>query len=178
MQSNISYYSYPKTETPPTIADDLIEVFRKHESKISTVELSQENSLSSDQVLKAVRSSLEEVGFTVESGKAAGEMVHRPIVFGQNGTVERRHSVDGYHEDEKCVIEVEAGRAWDSKHVHRNLIRAMTMAETDILTIAVPVKYKHSNGSTPAFNKTQRVVEELYRSERVDVPFQTVVIGY
>lgn len=166
------------SERPPQVAREVAHAFRENEAAISTVELSQETSLTSDKVLDTVRPDLEAIGFDVEAGKAANDRVYRPVTFGANGEPDRRYAVDGYHEEANCVIEVEAGRAWDSNHTHRNLIRAMTMVDVEVLVMAVPREYKHSNGTTPAFAKSRGIVETLYRTGRVDIPFRLVLLGY
>lgn len=163
---------------PPQVAAEVARAFREHEPAISTVELSQETSLRSDDVLDTVRPELEAIEFEVETGKAADEEVYRPAVFGKNGEPDHRYAVDGYHEGENCVIEVEAGRARDSNHTHRNLIRAMTMVDVEVLAMAVPRKYKHSNSTTPAFDNSRNIAETLYRTERVDLPFRLVLLDY
>ena len=176
--TTITYRSYPSTERPPEIAAPVAGAFRAHESAISTTELSREDSLASDAVLETVRPELEDVGFVIETGKAAADQVTRPATFGTDGDPDRSYAVDGYHEGENCVIEVEAGRAWDSNHVHRNLIRAMTTIGVETLVMAVPRKYKHANATTPAFTRSREVAEMLYRTRRVAVPFRLVLIGY
>ena len=178
MTSDIEYYSYPSTRRPPPIAAEVVRAFRSLEPEISTVALSREDSLKSDGVLETVRPDLETAGFEVETGKGADNLVHRAATFGKNGRRDHGYEVDGYHEEERCVIEVEAGRAWDSNHTHRNLIRAMTMVGVEVLVMAVPREYKHTNGTTRAFEKSRRIVETLYRSDRVDVPFELVLLGY
>lgn len=178
MTTSIEYYCYPLTQRHPPIAEDIAQVFQTHESELSTEKLSQETSLKSDQVLETVRPGLEDLGFNVETGKKAKEKVHHPATFRKNGEYGQSFEVDGYHKEEKCLIEVEAGRAWDSNHTHRNLIRAMTMVDVEILVMAVPHKYKHTNSTTKAFEKSREIVETLYRTGRVDVPFSLVLLGY
>lgn len=178
MATEIEYYCYPMSERPPQVAQEVVHAFREHETAVSTIELSQEASLTSDEVLDTVRPDLEAIGFDIEAGKAANERIYRPATFGENGEPDRRYAVDGYHEEENCVIEVEAGRAWDSNHTHRNLIRAMTMVDVDMLVMAVPREYKHTNATTPAFDKSREIVETLYRTGRVDIPFRLVLLGY
>jgi len=178
MATDITYYCYPATERPPQVAAKVARAFRANETEISTIELSQEASLTSDEVLDTVRAELEDIGFEIEAGKAADERVYRPAAFRDNGEPAHRYEVDGYHEEENCVIEVEAGRAWDSNHTHRNLIRAMTMADVEVLVMAVPQKYKHSNATTPAFDKSREIVETLYQTRRIELPFKLVLLGY
>lgn len=178
MTSNIEYYCYPLTQRPPPIAEDIAQVFQAHEQELSTETLSREDSLNSNQVLEKVRPGLEDLGFDVETGKKAKEKVLHPASFRKNGEYDNSFEVDGYHKEKGCVIEIEAGRAWDSNHTHRNLIRAMTMVDVETLVMAVPHKYKHSNSTTKAFKKSREIAETLYRTGRIDVPFKLVLLGY
>ena len=158
------------------MAAELVGALRNHEDAISTRQL--ENGLVSDDVLTEVRSSLEAVGFDVEQGKRADEKIHRPVLFGENGEPELQYQVDGYHPEHRCGIEIEAGRAWDGNAIYRDLIHAAMMVQVDTLALVVPNAYKHSRGTTPAFEKTKRVAETLYRTDRFDLPYDLVLVGY
>jgi len=175
-ESSIQYYCYPRTATPPNFADKLIRCFRSNESQIATV--NQENGLKSDNVLKTVRPDLQEIGFDVETGKKKQDKIHRPVLFGENGEAELRYEVDAYHEEWECGLEIEAGRAWKGNAIYRNLIQASMMVQVEILAMAVPNLYTYSGGENPAFEKTKNVVDTLYSSERVDLPFDLILIGY
>jgi hypothetical protein len=60
--------------------------------------------------------------------------------------------VDGYLEEEKCVLEVEAGRWWESNAIHRNLVRTMAIDGADILILAIPNVYKRKRSTRPHFD--------------------------
>lgn len=174
--SDIRYFCYPRTDAPPAVADELVGALRNHEAAINTRAL--EDGLVSDEVLSEVRPSLEAVGFDMEQGKSADEKIHRPVLFGENGEPELQYEVDGYHPEHRCGLEIEAGRAWDGNAVYRDLLHAAMMVEVDTLALVVPNAYKHARGSTPAFDKTKRVAETLYRTARFDPPYDLVLVGY
>lgn len=176
MNSDIQYYCYPRTQSPPEFADHLVSAFRSNESAINTLEL--EDGLTSDEVLEEVRPELKTTGFDVEEGKKMDEKIHRPVLFGQNGEPELRYEVDAYHPEWRCGLEVEAGRAWKGNAIYRDLIQASMMVEVDTLAMAVPNAYKHANGTNPAFEKTNAVVDTLYAADRIVLPFDLVLIGY
>jgi len=174
--SDIRYFCYPRTEAPPEIAHQLADAIRNHEDEINTREL--DDGLVSDEVLKKIRPSLEKIGFNMEEGKSMDEKIHRPVLFGKNGEPDLKYEVDGYHPQERCGIEIEAGRGWDGNAVYRDLIHAAMMVQVDTLALVVPNLYKYSSRATPVFDKTKRVVETLYRTERFELPYDLVLIGY
>jgi hypothetical protein len=174
--STIRYYCYPRTSPPPAFADDLVGAFRTNESAIATED--REDGLKSDEVLDAVRPALEELGFDVETGKAKADKIHRPVLFGKNAEPELRYEVDAYHDGWNCGLEVEAGRAWKGNAIYRDLIQAAMMVRVDTLALAVPNVYKYSRGENPAFDKTNAVVETLFTANRLDLPYDLILIGY
>lgn len=176
MPSDIRYYSYPLTEKPPSFAEEVALAFRAHEEEISTREL--DDGLKSDDVLDAVRPDLEDLGFDVETGKAREDKIHRPVLYGRDGEPQLKYEVDAYHEDWRCGLEVEAGRAWKGNAVYRDLIQGMMMVRVDVLVLAVPNLYKYSSGTNPAFDKTRSVVETLYGVDRFELPYDLVLLGY
>lgn len=174
--STIRYYCYPRTKSPPQFTSELVSVFRKHEDEIATKDL--DDGLKSDEVLTALRPSLENVGFQVESGKRQEDKIHRPVLFGKDGEPDLEYEVDAYHPEHRWGLEVEAGRAWKGNAIYRDLIQGLVMVQVDTLVLAVPNEYKYSSGTNPAFRKTNAVVDTLYSSHRFDPPYDLVLIGY
>ncbi|WP_435362765.1 hypothetical protein [Haloarchaeobius sp. DYHT-AS-18] len=177
--SNIRYYSYPRTEVPPDFAEKIVAVFRKHESIIGTENL--DDGLKSNEVLKEVRDDLMEVGFEVESGKGREEIIERPVLFGEDGEPELQYEVDGYHPQWRCGLEVEAGRAWKGNAIYRDLIQALVMVQVDTLVLAVPNVYKYGSNNqinNRAFDKTKSVLDTLYSTHRFEAPYDLILIGY
>jgi len=174
--STIRYQSFPRTRPPPEFVRELVNVFRAHEDEIATEEL--DDGLKSDNVLAELRDDLTDIGFDVEEGKKREEKIFRPVLFGENGEPQLRYEVDAYHEEHRCGLEVEAGRAWKGNAIYRDLIQAMMMVQVDTLALAVPNAYKHANGVNPAYERTRDVVATLYDVDRAELPFDTVVIGY
>mgnify|MGYP001627259021 CR=1 FL=1 len=174
--SRIRYYCYPRTETPPEFAEEIAAVFRNHEAEIGTEDL--DDGLKSDDVLEALRSGLEDIGFEVEQGKKKDEKIHRPVLFGENGEPQLRYEVDGYHPERRYGLEIEAGRAWMGNAIYRDLIQASVMVQVDRLVLAVPNVYRYSGGENPAFDHTRDVVETIYTTERFDLPFDLILLGY
>jgi hypothetical protein len=178
--STIRFYSYPRTEPPPDFADELTRVFKKHESGISTEDKS--DGLKSNEVLRVLRPGLRELGFDVETGKSVGDKIERPVLFGANGEPDLQYYVDAYQPDWRCGLEVEAGRAWKGNAIYRDLIQALVMVQVDTLALAVPNVYRYSAGDRTAenhaFDKTKSVVDTLFSTHRVELPYRLVLIGY
>lgn len=174
--SDIRYYYYPRTEEPPAFVEDVVDAFRKNESTISTTKL--DDGLVSDDVLDEARPDLEAIGFDVEEGKRKEEKIHRPVLFGENGEPELRYEVDGYHPEHRYGLEVEAGRAWQGNAIYRDFVQASVMVQVDTLVLAVPNVYKHANGENEAFRLTNSVLDTVYAADRVDLPFDTLLVGY
>ena len=75
---------FPRNVRPPTWARSFVEVVKSAESKISTVE--HKTGLDSDAVLRELAPGLVVQGYAVESGKTKAAKIHRPVLFGENGT--------------------------------------------------------------------------------------------
>lgn len=177
MTSDIRYIEYPRTKPPSPLTEEVVGVFRNVEDQISSKELKKE-SLSSNEVLKEVRPGLENLGFDIEDGDHTGGPLKRPVLFGENGKAAATYEVDGYHEGQGCILEVEAGRGAQSNAVHRDITRAMTISGADLLILAVPNLYDRPSTRSEAFDKAKPLIERLYRSNRVNLPFDLVLLGY
>lgn len=179
-KSTVRFSSFPRTEPPPSYIESIVEAFRSHESEVATVALTK--GLTSDEVLKALREELVNLGFAVESGKAKEDKIERPVFYGENGIPALRYQVDAYHGEWKCGLEIEAGRAWMGNAVYRDLVQAMVMVEVDHLCLAVPNRYKYKTGGKEThssdYDNTVAVADALYGHTRVSIPYGLTVIGY
>jgi len=180
MATTIRYKCYPLTDRPPEFVARLVTVFRSHEKRISTEVL--EKGLKSDDVLGVLRGDLVALGFDVELGKRANEKIFRPVFFGENGSPTLQYEVDAYHEDWRCGLEIEAGRAWKGNAIYRDIVQGMVMGGVDTLVIAVSNVYKYRSGgkraSSPDYENTCRVADTIYGHSRFKLPYRLVVIGY
>jgi hypothetical protein len=81
------------------------------------------------------------------------------------------------------ALEVEAGRATMRNAMYRDLIQASLMVDARFLVLAVPAEYRYKSGARtarePSYAKTYSVVEAIYGSPRLALPFEgLLLIGY
>lgn len=167
---------YPVRLPAPAWADPVLEAFR---SAGKTIDSTKHTGISSDSALKAVRPALEQLGFEVESGKAAGQRISRPVLFGENGKTEVAYEVDGFHPHERVVLEVEAGRGAANNADYRDLVRASLMVDADYLILAMMQEYRAGKQTMRSFEQTMKRLDAIYASDRLKLPLDGVLlIGY
>lgn len=136
---------------------------------------SDEHNLTSDGVLGIVADNLRELGFLVESGKSKDGKIPVPVLYGENGKIEKAFSADCYHPLEKYMLEVEAGRGVVNHQFLKDLFQACASDSVDKLAIAVRNRYKGSDD----FVKVCTFMETLFVSRRLTLPLDEILIlGY
>src|SRR5215207_5602143 len=93
--STIRFSTFPRTEPPPDFVEDVVSVFKQHESEIAT-EIN-DKGLKSDDVLAVLGPGLADLGFQVEASKKKVDKLERPVFFGENGIPTPRYEIDAYH---------------------------------------------------------------------------------
>ena len=182
MPSDIQFHCFPRTKPPPPFALSVVKVFEAHAATISTRVLNK--GLTSDGVLRVLAADLKAIGFEVETGKAKGSKIDRPVFFGPNGEPTLGYQIDGFHPGNRCGIEIEAGRAWMGNAIYRDLVQAMVMVDVDHLVLAVANAYKFNNkklGKTVTsldFKNAVEVADALYGHTRIGMPYGLTIIGY
>lgn len=167
----INWQFFPKSRIIPEHLKDVLDVFECNERLIS----SEENNYGSNEVLEFVRSSLEELKFQIEKSKKSNDKIKVPVLFGQNGKLEKYFDADGYNKENKTVIEVEAGRAVTNYQFLKDLFQACMMYEVDYLVIAIRKDYR----GNPDFQNVITFFETLYASGRLQLPLKGIlIIGY
>jgi hypothetical protein len=135
----------------------------------------------SNDVLAVIASGLFEMGFDVEQGKAKAGKLPRPVFFGDEGAYLRTYEVDAFEPTQGIALEVEAGRATMGNAIYRDLIQASLMLDARFLVLAVPIEYRYGTRPTrePSYAKTYSVVEAVYGSPRLNLPFDgLLLVGY
>ena len=87
---------FPRNVKPPAWASSFVEVVKSAEGKVSTVE--HKTGLDSDAVLSNLSQGLVALGYAVESGKTKQAKIHRPVLFGENGTPAVNYEIDAFHD--------------------------------------------------------------------------------
>jgi len=129
----------------------------------------------SNDALAKVRPGLEQLGFIVESSKKTEGKIKVPVLYGANGKVEKSFEADAYHEAEKTVIEVEAGRGVTNYQFLKDLFQACVMQNVDYLVIAIRQDYRGSDD----YQKVISFIETIYASNRLILPLKGVlIVGY
>jgi hypothetical protein len=129
----------------------------------------------SNQVLAKVAPTLIDLGFEVETGKKTDNKIFVPVLFGEDGVVQKRFDADAWHRGWRIVLEVEAGRALLNNQFLKDLFQASMMVEIDYCVIAVRNLYRSNND----FRSISTFLETLYTSSRLQLPLKGVlIIGY
>jgi hypothetical protein len=179
-KTSTRFICFPRTDPPPSFAEKIVGVFRKHDVSIGTQNLSK--GLTSNEVLKVIRTDLVGLGFDVETGKEKNAKIHRPVFFGEDGEPTLRYEIDAYHREWRCGFEVEAARAWMGNAIYRDLVQGLVMVQVDYLVIAVPNGYRYQSGGRAVissdYSNALSVIETLYGHSRVKLPYSLILIGY
>lgn len=167
----LKYQLFPRSVGITEQIQHVIECFERTYDQIK----SPENKLKSDEVLDILRTHLEQIGFTVETGKAKGQKIPVPVLFGLNNTIDQSFNADGVSNDGKIVIEVEAGRATANYAFLKDIFQASMMHGVEFLILAVRNDYRGSDD----FQKVYTFLETLYISSRLVLPLKGIIlIGY
>jgi hypothetical protein len=174
---------FPAFQAPPAWVQPLVGIFANNRERIDSLVVHDDPMVSND-VLRVISDDLEnDMRFIVERGKTKLGKLPRPVFFGDEGTYLRTYEIDAFHPDLGIALEVEAGRATLGNAVYRDLIQGSLMVEARFLALAVPVEYRYRSGGRtsrePSYSKTYSVVEAIYGSERLSLPFDgLLLIGY
>jgi hypothetical protein len=171
MAYRTNWVFFPRSEEPPKLARDVVEVFRSAETEIER----RFGESISNVVLEILRPGLEKIGFNVESGKSSNQKIRIPVLFGINGKIEKAFEADAWHREGKMVLEVEAGRGYTNNQFLKDLFQACMMHDVDYSAIAVRNLYKKSHN----FERVTAFFETLYASGRLHLPLKgALLIGY
>jgi hypothetical protein len=178
--STLRFTSFPRTEPPPHFIRPVVDAFGTCEANICTASLPK--GLTSDGVLQIVGPSLAALGFQVETSKQKTGKINRPVFYGENGTPQLNYQIDAFHQEWRCGLEIEAGRAWMGNAVYRDLIQALVMVNVDHLILAVANSYKYQSGGKQTisydYENTVAVADALYGHTRMRLPYGLTVLGY
>lgn len=167
----ITWQFFPKSKIITEHLKNSLRVFEINEEFISSAKYN----YGSNEVLECVRDGLEKINFKVEKSKKSDDKIKVPVLFGPNGKLEKFFDADGYNEETKTVIEVEAGRAVTNYQFLKDLFQACMMYDVDYLIIAVRKDYR----GNPDFQNVITFFDTLYASGRLNLPLKGIlIIGY
>ena len=162
---------FPVNKKTPEHLVSVIKVFNEYEDKIN----SHKHKLDSNTVLEILRKNLEGVGFRIETGKKKNEKIKIPVLFGEHGRIIKSFDVDGYHEEFKTVLEVEAGRGVTNNQFLKDFFEACIMVNVDYCIIAVRDTYLKQKD----FEKVKDFFDSMYASGRMNIPLKgLLIVGY
>lgn len=173
----IRFQFFPKALAIPPHLKDVVSSFEEVASKIETPK----NQLNSNEVLEFVRPGLEFINFEVEKSGSNSHKVIRPVLFGEQGKIEKSFVVDGFEPISKTVIEVEAGRGVANHQFLKDFFEACVIQDVDYLVIAVCKGYQPKSFKNPVndFETVTTFFDTLYTSNRLVIPLKgLLVIGY
>ncbi len=167
----INWQFFPKSKVIPVHLQQIVNAFESKENSIA----SDKNNYSSNEVLEILRKDFESTGFQIEKSKRSIDKIKVPVLFGQNGKLEKYFDADGYNEENKTVLEIEAGRAVTNYQFLKDSFQACMMFEVDFLVIAVRKDYR----GNPDFQNVITFFDTLYASGRLQLPLKGIlIIGY
>lgn len=167
----IKYQFFPRSRGVTPEIQDIINSFKAIETQID----SETSELKSNEVLQIVRPYLEQLQYTVETGKGVNEKIDVPVLFGQDNKIDKSFYADALSADGRIVIEVEAGRATENNQFLKDLFEACMMFDVEYLVLAVRNVYRTHYD----FDRVYSFLETLYISNRLHLPLKGILlIGY
>lgn len=185
---SIKMTSFPNNVELPQIAQLVIASFNEHHQAFDS--RNNQSIQKSNEVLRVMEEPLERLHFSVEKamqGTRKGEKVKKVprhgVLVGNAFT--HRLNVDAVNDEEKCVLEIEAGAAYHSG-IFKDIISVSLLDNIEIFILAVPVLYvtnhkaeKRQVKDNHLYANAVKLFEKIYRSQRLLLPFRcVVVIGY
>lgn len=162
---------YPQNKKIPNELLKIVLAFENNKNSIS----SELHTLKSDEVLSAVSTDLEKIGYVVEKSKRDEDKIKMPVLYGECGVHALNFEVDAFNTETKTVIEVEAGRAVTNYQFLKDFFEACCMVDADYLCIAVRAVYRSSND----YQKVCDFFKALCASDRFAFSLKGIlIIGY
>jgi hypothetical protein len=167
---------YPSRSPAPDWVDMVIEAFAGASTQIDS---RKNHGVTSDVALAVLRPALVAMGFEIEAGKTAAAKIRRPVLFGEGGRPIVAYEVDGFHEERRIVLEVEAGRGAAGNADYRDLVRTSLIVDADYLILGMMLEYVTGKTTMRSYERTRDQIDAIYASERLKLPFKGILlIGY
>lgn len=171
----IHWAYFPRSDKATALAQSVVAAFVAGEQDFS----SDTKTFPSNEVLALVAPHLKQLGFAVETGKKRSEKIRVPVLYGNNGTIDKAFDADAYHQEGRFVIEVEAGRGLVNFQFLKDLFQACMMDDVEYLAIAVRNVYTAGGIKSQDFVQVVKWFDTLYASNRIQLPLKGIlIIGY
>ena len=172
----LNWIYFPKTQRMPKILDGVIDVFKENFDEIRT----DQKKIKSNDVLKILIGSLKDRNFRVEGSKSKIKM---PVLHGEKNISSKYFEVDAFHEEERVVLEVEAGMALQNMRFLKDIFEASVMSDVDYLAVSVCNVYEYKSKGKPVstypYEKISIWLETLFSSDRIKLDLRGILlIGY
>lgn len=175
----IRFATFPHGRPTPEWADQLVDVFRRHEGEIGSH--GTERVLTSHEVLRALASDLEAIGFKIERRKLVDPHAKQPEPAAGDSETERHH-FDVYHPAWMCCLAIQANRALAGSDDYLDLVEPLLVIDLDTLCLAVPSIDKRESAGRQALSRDYdnacALAESVYGHTRVKLPYRLLLIGY
>lgn len=134
-------------------------------------------------VHEILRPALENLGFIVEAADKRGKTpgLRRAVLHGEGPALEKWFDLDGWHPDRAAGLEIEGGKALESKNALWDLMKFSVITEIEYGVIIVPMNYEPvSQAYTPPYDHIRVDFDLLYANpERFKIPLRgLLLIGY
>lgn len=170
----IRYQHFPKSKKANAIIVKTVGEFTKVERSIA----SEQSRMDSNDVLEHLRLGLEGIGYKIEKGKKGDDKISVPVLYGENNDPIKEFFADGYNEEHKIVLEVEAAAAVANNRFLKDLFEACVMDNVDYCIIAVRISNNTSN-NTKDYDTVVKFIDTIYASGKLTLPLKGVtIIGY
>ena len=176
IKNKINWSYFPKTDPLQSVLNDTINIFEKNFAKIdSSKNDTNELRLKSDDVLKILEKDFLEANYEIETSKKKINKIRVPVLFGHQGTTAQAFEVDGWHKDNRIVLEIEAGRAESNNQFLKDIFEASVMVHIDYLVLAVRTIYINKKD----YEIIQGWLDTLYATNRIKFSLKGILlIGY
>jgi hypothetical protein len=166
---------FPRQTTPAIWVQPFLQIIGARQEAIDSAS---HRLLVSDDVVALLRDPLVGHGWLVESSKRAADKIHRPVLFGDNGVVRVKQEIDGWHPEERVVLEIESARAVQGNAIYRDLVGASLITDADYLALGVRSRYQYGARNTTQndFAYTRDALDSIYASGRLGLPFRGILL--
>lgn len=154
--------------------DAIVAAFENNSEAISDIK----NTTGSggNEVLSAICSELEEIGFSIEKSKKSKHQIPLTVPSADGQT--SKYHVDGHHPEWEFILEVEGGRR---DAIYKDIVKGLLLHEASTLVLAVPSRYEYgeqTQQSDDRYSLARREAAAIHHTERFESPCDILIIGY